>query len=224
MTYKTVPNLEHIIELRDNSIYPEINNLWWPRYDHLCWEYMHQYRISPEFFEEVMSHCDSRSVAVQTGGNCGQYVRQLSKLFGTVYTFEPDPVNFLCLTLNSGNNVIKTQACVGNDKKFVNLNRTTDAGAVHVEGQGNIPTVIIDELDLPACGLIQLDIEGYEYFALLGAQRTIKKYHPILMIEWYEPWAERYNTNKEMRDEFLSTLGYRQILNNHSDYIYKYQP
>jgi hypothetical protein len=113
---------------------------------------------------------------------------------------------------------------VGNERKFVNLSKGNDSGAIHVEGTGNIPTVIIDDMDLPACDLIQLDIEGYEYFALLGAQRTIEKYHPLLMLEWYEPWAERYSTNKTMLDNFLNSVGYSKILSHKSDIVYKYQP
>lgn len=219
----TIPGLEDLVELRESS-YPELGKLWWPRYDQACWSYMHQYRTSPEFFQEVMSHVDSTGVMIQAGGNCGQYVRNFARWFGTVYTFEPDPLNFLCLTLNCGNNVIKTQACIGNDKKFVNLNVKNDAGAIHVEGQGNVPTVIIDELDLPGCGLIQLDVEGYEYFALLGARRTIEKYHPVIMVEWCEPWAARYSVTTEMLDEFFTEMKYSRILDNATDIVYKYTP
>ena len=119
----TIPGLEDLVELRESS-YPELGKLWWPRYDQACWSYMHEFRVTPEFFLEVMSHVDSTGVMVQAGGNCGQYVRQFAQWFGTAYTFEPNPLNFMCLTLNCGNNVIKTQACIGNDKKFVNLNLT----------------------------------------------------------------------------------------------------
>lgn len=219
----TIPGLEDLVELRQSN-FPELGRLWWPRYDQACWSYMHQYRTSPEFFQEVMSHVNSTGVMVQAGGNCGQYVREFARWFGTVYTFEPDPLNFLCLTLNCGNNVIKTQACIGNDKKFVNLNHSNDAGAIHVEGQGNVPTVIIDELDLPSCGLIQLDVEGYEYFALLGARRTIEKYHPVIMIEWYAPWAARYKVTTEMLDQFFTDMKYSRILDNATDIVYKYTP
>jgi FkbM family methyltransferase len=222
--YKTIPgDLGELIEFRDNSEYPELKDLWWPRYDWNCWNYMHQYRTPPEFFSELMTHVDSNSVMVQAGGNCGQYVRQFSQRFDTVYTFEPDPLNFLCLTLNCGDNVIKTQACLGNDKKFVNIHKGGDAGAIHVDGTGNIPTMRIDDMHLPACDLIQLDIEGYELFALQGAQRTIEQYHPLLMIEWCEDWAERYGTNKEMLDKFLNDLGYSQVLSHKADLIYKYK-
>ena len=219
-----IPGLENLIELRDSSPYPELKNLWWPQYDWSMWDYMHEYRITPEFFDELMTHVTGNGVMVQAGGNCGQYVKQFSQRFETVYTFEPDPINFLCLTLNCGNNVIKTQACVGNERKFVNIDRGHDSGAIHVSGLGNIPTVIIDDMNLPGCDLIQLDIEGYELFALQGAKRTIEKYHPLLMIEWYEPWAERYSTNKTMLDNFLNNVGYSKILSHKSDIIYKYQP
>ena len=219
----TIPGLEELVELRESS-YPELGTLWWPRYDRACWSYMHEFRVTLEFFQEVMRHVDSTSVMVQAGGNCGQYVRNFARWFGTVYTFEPDPLNFLCLTLNCGDNVIKTQACIGNDKKFVNLNYDNDAGAIHVSGQGNVPTVIIDELDLPSCGLIQLDVEGYEYFALLGARRTIEKYHPVIITEWCVPWAERYNVTTEMLDEFFIEMKYSRILDNATDIVYKYTP
>jgi FkbM family methyltransferase len=222
--YQKIPGLENSIEFRDNSPYDELKNLWWPRYDQGMWNYMHQFRILPEFFDQLMTHVTGNAIVVQAGGNCGQYVRQFSQRFDTVYTFEPDPINFLCLTLNCGANVIKTQACVGNERKFVNLDRRHDSGAIHVSGTGNIPTVIIDDLNLPACDLIQLDIEGYELFALQGAQRTIEKYYPLLMIEWYEPWAQRYGTNKTMLDNFLNNVGYSKILSHKSDIVYKYQP
>jgi FkbM family methyltransferase len=224
MTYQKIPGLENLVELRDNSEYPELKNLWWPQYDWGMWRYMHKHRIAPEFFDELMTHVTGTGVMIQAGGNCGQYVRQFSQRFGTVYTFEPDSINFLCLTLNCGDNVIKTQACVGNERKFVNIDRGRDSGAIHVSGLGNIPTVIIDEMDLPACDLIQLDIEGYELFALQGAKRTIKKYHPVIMVEWYDAWAERYSTNKTMLDDFFSKLGYCHIMKQDNDHIYKYTP
>jgi FkbM family methyltransferase len=171
-----------------------------------------------------MEHVKDFDTVISAGGNCGMYVRFYGNYFKNVYTFEPDPINFLCLTLNCGNNVIKTQACVGNERKFVSIDRGHDSGAIHVSGLGNIPTVIIDDMNLSACDLIQLDIEGYELFALQGAKHTIEKYHPLLMIEWYEPWAERYSTNKTMLDNFLNNLGYSKILSHTSDIIYKYQP
>jgi FkbM family methyltransferase len=221
--YKTLPgHLGELIEFRDNSEYPELKDLWWPRYDWECWNYMHKHRIEPDFFDVLMTHVNDSTVMVQAGGNCGQYVRQFGQRFDTVYTFEPDPINFLCLTLNCGNHVIKTQACLGNKHTLVAMNRDQDAGAIHVGTQtGNVPTVRIDDLSLQSCGLIQLDIEGYELFALQGALDTIERCHPVIMVEWYEPWAQRYGADREMLEVFFADLGYEPILTNYNDQVYK---
>jgi FkbM family methyltransferase len=219
----TNPTLQDLIEVRESS-YPELGTLWWPRYDREMWDYMHRFHLAPEFFDQLMTHVTGSSIVVQAGGNCGQYVRQFSQRFDTVYTFEPDTINFLCLTLNCGNNVIKTQACVGNERKFVNIDRGHDSGAIHVSGLGNIPTVIIDDMNLPGCDLIQLDIEGYELFALQGAKRTIEKYHPVIRVEWFDLWAARYSVTTEMLDEFFTEMKYSRILYNATDIVYKYTP
>jgi len=221
--------LNNIVEVRTSKRLPGLDPLFWPIYDQGTWRAMHDFPVTPEFLKTLMDHIPNRNIMIQAGGNCGQYVREYAKWFNTVYTFEPDPINFLCLTLNSPRNVIKTQACLGKEKIFIELDgHVTDdgpeAGGMHVGQKGNIPTVRIDDMNLPGCDLIQLDIEGYEYFALLGAQRTIEKYHPVIMIEWYEPWAERYSTNKTMLDNFFSKLGYCHIMRQDNDHIYKYQP
>ena len=82
MTTDKIPRIEDLIELRESSL-PELGRLWWPRYDQAGWRYMHEFRVTPEFFLEVMSHVDSTGVMVQAGGNCGQYVRQFAQWFGT---------------------------------------------------------------------------------------------------------------------------------------------
>jgi hypothetical protein len=79
---------------------------------------------------------------------------------------------------------------------------------VHVSGNGLIPTIIIDDLNLPGCDLIQLDIEGYELNALLGAVKTIKKYKPVLCVEFCEKWLNRYDATSEKILGLLKDLNY----------------
>lgn len=221
--------LQNLVELR-RSTREELDYLWWPKYDQTTWNMLHQFPLEQTFFNELLSHIPAQNVMVQAGGNCGQYVRQYAKMFNTVYTFEPDALNFLCLTLNCPDNVVKTQSCLGNEKKFVNLNphhgtNGSESGGIHVgSSNGAIPTTVIDDLSLPACDLIQLDIEGYEYFTLLGATQTIKKYHPVIVTEWYAPWAERYGVDYDTYEKFFKDHGYRQIMKQDSDVVYKYMP
>jgi len=61
-----------------------------------------------------------------------------------------------------------------------------------------VPMIALDSLALTDIDLIELDLEGYEYDALLGAKETIERNKPVLIIE---------NAADEVK-QFLSTLGY----------------
>jgi hypothetical protein len=41
----------------------------------------------------------------------------------------------------------------------------------------------IDDLDLPACSLIKIDVEGMELDAIAGAAGTLRRHRPILYVE-----------------------------------------
>jgi FkbM family methyltransferase len=184
--------------------------LWWPKEDHGCWDYNTNH--APNIPKELAQYVPYKGVVVQAGGNCGQYIVQYADLFERVYTFEPDPLNFLCLTLNcQKTNIYKYQACVGNQRNLVELAvNSSDVGATHVDPTkpGLIPTLRIDDLNLDRCDLIQLDTEGFEYFGIQGAEETITKFKPVLSIEWWEPWAARYGITLEMLENYLSRWNY----------------
>jgi hypothetical protein len=73
-----------------------------------------------------------------------------------------------------------------------------------------IPTLLIDDLNLDRCDFIHLDIEGYEYFALQGAEQTIKKHGPIIAVEKAGHEA-RYGLTWDHIQDYLVSLGYRII-------------
>jgi FkbM family methyltransferase len=114
--------------------------------------------------EKVYPHVAKFGVAVQAGGNCGLWPRELGKKFSTVYTFEPDPVNFRCLCANAPDeHIFKFNAALGNERGLVSLNlRPDNVGAHSVSGGGIIPSMRIDDLELNECDLIYLDVEGFE--------------------------------------------------------------
>jgi len=164
------------------------------------------------------------------GGNAGFYVKRYSELFNTVYTFEPDPTNFYCLNLNvTSPNVYKYQAILGNTHELRQINNTYDSlghGGTYVNnniGNGNIPTIKIDDLNLPECDLIHLDIEGYEMFAILGGIETLKRCKPIVCIEDYEPCKNRYKTSIKLVEDILFNIGYSCIgkVEGDTDKLYK---
>lgn len=203
-----------------DKIYNIEGDWWWPKADDGCWAYMKSHEDVPKL---VSNFVDKKRVVVQAGGNCGFYVKQYSSIFETVYTFEPDVVNFFCLNLNvTEQNVIKIQSCLGDKYETVGLNNfMTDVGATHVSGQGIVPTFKIDDLNLVCCDLIHLDVEGYELKALNGAVETIKKFRPVIAFEFHDAWAERYGYGMNELTDFFNQFNYQSVGEVHGDRVYK---
>jgi FkbM family methyltransferase len=201
---------------------PDGRKYLWPAYDTQTVKYLSRFTSTPD---NISQHVDRRGTMVQAGGNCGYYVKLFAEQFETVYTFEPESLNFLCLTANTYNmdNVIRLQACVGNEKKLLKTQcDDKQCGSTHISADaGKVPTLLIDELGLESCDLIQLDTEGFEYFGLLGAKQTIKKFLPVIVIEWCTPWAERYGVTYEMVTDFLAPYGYEKIARYDADIVFK---
>jgi FkbM family methyltransferase len=194
---------------------------WWPSNDTKCWDGLHRWIDVPD---GVMEYVPEKNVMVQAGGNSGLYVKKYAKKFKTVYTFEPFPELFECLVRNVNEpNVIKIQACVGNSHTLVNMEEhfEGDAGGGHVgTSRGIVPTFLIDDLNLPECNLIHLDIEGYEPFALEGARETILRCKPIIAIENCEKWLNRYGKGLGDIEDILVGCGYRYIGSVKGDRVY----
>lgn len=146
-------------------------------------------------------------VMVQAGGNWGYWPYQFSQIFGTVYTFEPDHECFVCLAHNTSKrkNVVRIQAALGFQRKLIDLWRDTDtSGNQKIAGEGIYPTLCIDDLALPICDLIYLDIEGREYEALLGAHETLRRCKPIVIFESRSAFKEE----AESARIYLQAFGY----------------
>lgn len=189
-------NVNRWMVIEGDEAFTDIGN-GWPKYKAV--------------FEE---HVKEKGVAVQAGGYCGIFPRMMSNMFQRVYTFEPDPINFFCMVNNTpSSNVFRYQAALGKEHglisiEYMNLN---NAGMKKVgKAPGVIPTMRVDDLNLERCDLIMLDIEGYEFNAILGAEKTIDLYRPVISVEDTNPLIENV----------LSAYNYKKIAEVYRDTIY----
>jgi hypothetical protein len=84
--------------------------------------------------------------------------------------------------------------------------------------------MLIDDLNLERCDLIHLDIEGFELHALKGAVNTIQTCRPIIALEHWEEWYNRYQTSSAEIEQYLSGLGYTKFMQlTNGDRLYKFQ-
>jgi len=152
----------------------------------------------------------------------------MAEEFEVVHTFEPDPVLFKCLRANAREpNIVAHQKAIGNSNDPVSMScrrrdrtgKPEHEGLSHVAGRGDIPQVRIDDLGFTECGLIYLDIEGYELFALQGARQTILRHRPVITVEINKNIGYYGRTREEIRD-WIMMQGYRFITRSHSDEVF----
>lgn len=128
------------------------------------------------------------------------------------YAFEPVLENYimakLCVSKNNLTNVIlQNMALYSNlNTKFMeikNKDNLDHGGSSFITDDGNyiINTITIDLLDLKNISIIHLDLEGSEYDALLGAQKTISKYKPTIIVENNSLDVQNFLIDNEYRND-----------------------
>lgn len=181
------------------------NGFWWPADDDWCYRVIHD--ELPDL-DTAIAFTKGRKLAVQAGGNVGVWASYLAARFERVETVEPDALNYECLVRNVPANVGHRRAGFGDVSANVALvNVSGNAGAHYIGGDGDIPIVTIDSLDLQACDLLCLDIEGHEPQALRGAEQTIRKYRPVVMFEEKGLSARYYGIPESTAERWLIGLG-----------------
>lgn len=197
-----------------SKLFQQPNGLWCPKTGQTCYDWtMAEIHVPAMLIQARKEFNQPVKNVIHAGGNMGIYTLEFAKHCENVYVFEPADENFSALALNCANvdNVFLYKAALGNDHKTINVvNETADkqCGAWKVKGSGKIPTLKIDDLNLDDVSIIHLDIEGYELYAIQGAENTIKKSKPLLSFEVLNHNTQYGYTTQELFDYVIS-LGYQ---------------
>ncbi len=138
------------------------------------------------------------------GGHTMAYAKKVGE--GSVYAFEPNPYAFECLKRNTKPipqypvPYVKCENCALGDKLqtvSISLNKGWYDSGYIVEAQDSLEVVRMDTLDNYelAPNFIKIDVEGCELKVLKGADRTIEKHRPKMVIEINKPALERQGDN-----------------------------
>jgi FkbM family methyltransferase len=168
-----------------------------------------------------LEHCPGRRECVQAGGNVGVFPKALAGHFATVYTAELDAENFADLTANGmPDNVRAFHSALGEQTGRVGCHHAPLPISHYVEPGDTVPMLAIDDWALQECDLIALDVEGYEWPAMKGAEATIRRCHPLLVIETKGHGSRYGYTDAEMA-AWLEGLGYRMVERVNKDNVWR---
>ena len=139
---------------------------------------------------EALQFVKKFDLAIDAGANYGIMTYHLNSKFSSVQSFEIEPKVRDCLkqnVLNFNLNNVRVHDCGLGDKEYsVSLKYLKDSFGTRVSPNnviGDAPIRSIDSFNLPACDFIKIDCEGYEPYIINGAQETINKFHPVILME-----------------------------------------
>jgi FkbM family methyltransferase len=135
--------------------------------------------------------------AVEVGANIGAHTLALAGIVGPqgrVLAFEPQRIVFqmLCanLALNGIEHVDAHWAAVGSAPGRITVPRLAGTeranfGGLAVGGEHGdaVRLLTLDNLELPACDFLKIDVEGMERDVVLGARETIRRTRPVISAE-----------------------------------------
>ena len=148
-----------------------------------------------------------KETAVDIGANIGNHSIFLSNFFKKVYAFEPNPITFDVLSINSkyknlAQNIYPLNIGLSDENTqlpFV-INPNNIGGSkimskndnLKIKDKTNVNVKKADELEIlenEKISLIKIDVEGHEINALKGAEKIIKSNKPVIL---FEQEADKY--------------------------------
>lgn len=187
--------------------------------------------------EKALGQVDpsKRRVALDVGGHIGLWARVLAHSFAKVVSYEPLPALHPHFKFNTADceNVTLIPFAVGaenGETTIVTVADNSGNGFVMPEGHAEIvherldvishktQVVTLDSLNHHDVDLIKIDVEGWEKQVIEGAQRTIRRDWPVMVVEQKPGNAERYGTPRTAAVELLKSWGYRVAWEKSGDF------
>jgi len=167
--------------------------------------------------------CNRKRIAVDCGAHVGGWSKELANHFDKVISYEASSDNYECLLKNTeGLNVDARNLGVGEKAGMGSLHPPVNpgnSGAAWVVDGDDFEVITLDSQNLENVDFIKIDVEGFEPQVLRGAEETIKRDRPVVLIEQHPLIDGRYGEYREA-GALLEGWGYRLEEQMNKNYLY----
>ncbi len=183
-------------------------------------------------------HARPGSTAIDVGAHIGSLTVPLGRAVGPegkVFAFEPVKKVYRELVhnlrLNGAKNVKPLRFAVGARNQVIEMEpmASLDGRTGVGEGGDKVELRTLDSFEFKDVSLIKIDVEGFETEVLKGAERTIRTWHPAIILEimhahLYNELAPAERARVDETRKLLELYGYviSQIQRDMHDYLALY--
>jgi len=143
--------------------------------------------------------------AIDIGCRLGEFTCQMQRDFRRVYAFDPNLWRPFRYNVDL-NKVTHYRCALGDEVGEIEM-----FGGTHTSSTGGdtktVPVLTLDMFEFDDVDYIKIDVEGFEKKVLLGAQQTLDRYSPLIVIEQNHVVLD--GDHQYAAKEYLESLGYR---------------
>ena len=171
---------------------------------------------------------------IDIGSHVGQITLEAARIVGKggkVFSFELHPNTFVQfqhnVALNNFNNITSGNFGLGDevgkfyveviDENNAGMNRISKNNSSNIEVEVKMLDDYLLATDIKSLDFIKVDVEGFEYKALKGGEKTLLKWHRILFIELDDATLKAQNSRPKELLIYLNDVGYSKIVNVYTD-------
>ena len=180
-----------------------------------------------------VSHLREGMTVMDVGANWGLYSLLISRAVGPsgkVYAFEPVPEIFARLkehiALSNATNVIPVPIALSDEKGTAKMSVKGGGSSLFRRVSDEFVEVQVERLDdfvelekIERVDAIKIDVEGAELKVIRGADKTIRRDKPILMVEIQAATLQAAGTTPEELFETIVSYGYNAFVIRHGKAI-----
>lgn len=180
-------------------------------------------------YDAAFKHCKDVRTAIDVGSHIGLLAFLMVHDFKRVECFEPMREHVACWKANIGaySNAKLHVCALGEVTGYVKVETRTpdstgDTGVeafAHEPKLGYAPLYPLDDFALTDVDFIKIDCEGYELNVLKGAEKTLRKYKPVIMVEQKRDMSLKYGLPTLAAVDYLKSLGAELKEELSGDYI-----
>jgi FkbM family methyltransferase len=204
-----------------------IRGVWLPDHEqHLLEFATHEsWSYQKHKLDMAMGFVKNKGLAIDIGGHCGLWSKHLVNIFDEVVAFEPVAEHRECYIKNvKGDNYTLHPFALGEKEGSIKIHTTNgSSGDSWVDGEGDIPMKVLDDFNLSP-DFIKIDTEGFEYYILKGAIKTVTTHKPTIIVEQKPNKGSNFGLDDTKAVELLRSWGYELQKAISGDYILTCKP